>query len=115
MSGKSILGLQKNEYVSLHRELWGWLSENPDKSKEEWTGWEKFDPEEVNAYTFCFACAFTDISPCRDCLLIWEGEGCCNIKPFDCNGLFKQWEYEEDFPRRTSLAAKIRDLPVREG
>jgi len=28
------------ESVKLHRELWGWLADNPEMSKGDWSGWE---------------------------------------------------------------------------
>jgi len=31
--------LTREEAIRLHRELWGWLAENPMKTKQEWPEW----------------------------------------------------------------------------
>ena len=35
--------LSDEERISLHRELWLWCSENPDKDKTDWPNWEMVD------------------------------------------------------------------------
>lgn len=41
----------------LHKELWVWLSKNPDKSKIDWPGWKKLREEEFHyGIALCFAC-----------------------------------------------------------
>ena len=106
-----------------HKALWNWLSKNPDKEKIEWPGWEwnggKYDDSIRNG---CFACMYT-FNPyegninCHKCPVIWPDNIRCNY----CNeegyvGLYiKYMEENLDFPRRSELAAQIRDLPVREG
>lgn len=108
--------LTKDEAARLHRELWGWLAENPSMEKADWPGWDEFDRNQIRLENYCFACMATD-GGCNGCLLIWPGGDCCDAKePNDSDGLFMKWEcYDEDLLEgRAELARQIRDLPVRE-
>lgn len=51
-------------YIAKHREMWTWLSENPDKGKRDWPGWKKQDRREEND---CFLCGYVATLPNDDC------------------------------------------------
>ena len=94
-----------------HKELWTWLSENPEMDKDDWHGWEVNGGEYDKVYRLCFACEFTIDVSCYSCPLIWPS-GCC----IDYSGLYKAWVEERiNLEERTSLAIKIANLPVRNG
>lgn len=125
--------LTKEEAIRLHRELWGWLAENPNKNKFQWPGWENSEDDytcdglyngEIIPF-YCFACYATvlqigdyaDDDSCAACVLEW-GSGVCDKwddsiipKPI---GLFTKWNESKSDRMRSKLAAKIRDLPERE-
>jgi len=94
-----------------HKELWDWLARNPDKGKEDWPGWKETAMVEAE----CFACQyvtdnFADTLCSGVCPLIWE-----NTKYSCMQSYYYEWTecfIPED---RAVLAAKIRDLPLREG
>jgi len=103
------LELTKDEAVRLHRELWDWLSKNPENAKEDWPGWRDMDIYIVNN---CFGCAFT-IYPnvyaaikCKMCLLKWPNN--------HCGYIHTPWERSNNIKERTRLAEQIRDRPIRE-
>lgn len=115
------LTLEKS--IEYHRELWGWLAENPASNKEDWPGWkqvfEKY-PELMESghivSSRCFACYATKqiaFGGCADCVLEWPGEDCFDDKPDDEKGLFLRWEYAKTLKTSKKLAIQIRDLPVR--
>lgn len=62
--------------LSKHRDMWLWLSENPNRKKEDWIGWANSDfSDRVN---HCFACGYT----IRKC-----GEADCKFCPLDFGGI----------------------------
>ncbi|MFA7171564.1 MAG: hypothetical protein WC180_06245 [Candidatus Paceibacterota bacterium] len=99
--------LTKEETVKLHRELWGWLAENPMKHKADWPGFK----DKGHIINRCFCCEFTaDIKreiDCIKCPLVWPGGGCGS-------SLFGEWEPAKLPEERSRLAALIRDLPIKE-
>jgi len=119
--------LTKEEAIRLHRELWDWLSKNPDKHKGEWPGWEYNGGCNEAAWQDCFCCEFANdvtdedgcvCKDCESCPLVWPITGvCCEPEEYDGEdeGLFTQWARSDaDSKERTALAEQIRDLPVRE-
>lgn len=103
-----------------HRDLWGWLAENPDKEKHNWPGWQINGGEVQDSSTSCLACDYVeDIGmghswTClRDCCpIMWPSK---SKKTYQfCGLLFYEWS-EASEKSRIRLAKKIRDLPVREG
>ena len=48
----SEMKLTRDEAIRLHRELWDWLTRNPDKKKMDWPRWKNFGS--MNGY--CFFC-----------------------------------------------------------
>ena len=109
------------ESVKLHRELWGWLAENPEMSKGDWPGWEDLwvqHPSLKKTISLgslnCFACYATN-NDCDNCVLEWPGVDCCSGGRYgNGKGLFMLWENAMFLEARRKLAAQIRDLPVRE-
>lgn len=67
----------KKYCISEHREMWLWLSENPDKEKRDWPGWKyhndnNFDPTK---HQHCFLCGYVSVAyeeeSCHACPLDW--------------------------------------------
>lgn len=90
----------------LHKELWFWLAENPDKGKNSWPGWGKLP---CNAYK-CFACAQTETKfgiDCDICPLDWEVED----DGFYCEhdgSIFVAWgSSKHDLEKRSIMAEVI--------
>jgi len=101
--------LTKDEAIRLHREMWGWLAENPEKMKCDWPRWKENGGDIEYVCAYCFAC---ELSPgCDNCILVWPCGYCANIKSSD--GLYGRW-YFADISEKARLAEQIRDLPVRE-
>lgn len=86
----------------LHREMWSWLAENPEKQKSDW-----FDKEDVDALDECFACEECN-SHCEECPLDSNVIGCGK----SC-GLYRIWMISEDADVRRALAKVIAGLPWR--
>ena len=101
---------------SKHRELWKWLSENPENGKDDWVAWEYNGGTVDSVSCECFACEYIEIfdGTCRDCPLEFplnhEGEPRCYK-----GGLWRKWELSEDMEERTRLALAIMDLPLKDG
>jgi hypothetical protein len=103
--------LTKKEAIKRHRELWGWLAENPMKDKLDWPGWERYDA----ALNDCFLCEYTSdkFSKCEHCPVVFE-----EIKDYPkgtigycLGGLFSQWDQAIEPKERSHIASLIRDLP----
>lgn len=112
-----------------HTVMWDWLSHNPDREKHHWPGW-------VQCHSIppfrCHACKFAlQMSPvgmkwparCQYCPLEWPGGNCTvdiieweEDTPFPLGFyLFSQWmDLRAGLNERAEIAARIRDLPVRE-
>lgn len=110
------MDLTIDKAIAYHRQLWDWLSENPEKEKEDWPGWNDFYekyPDYKWRSTFCFAC-FMD-KDCEECVLEWPGMDCTDMNNLgDLKGLAQCWQNaKDDKDTRVSLARQIRDLPVR--
>lgn len=101
--------MKKEEYKKLHRELWQWLADNPDKEKSDWPRW-KINGGDYDVYGDCFACEFFKDVLCHDCDLyiksiIISGEPVCQN-----NGFYGQWKLESIQEQRSALALQIKDL-----
>lgn len=109
--------LTREDAIRLHRELWGWLAENPMKEKEDWPGWKKNGGEHPTPPSNCFCCQYAkDVygfgrgSICGKCPLIWERLTLLITSP--CfNSYFGKWDSATAPEERSRLAALIRDLP----
>lgn len=75
----------------LHKELWTWLTKNPDKRKLEWLGFKEIKPPIAH----CFACE--------------EVHGNCLKCPIGkiCNNNFDKWTFSTNLKTRSRLALKI--------
>lgn len=101
---------------SKHRELWKWLSENPELDKEDWDLWEYNGGNVPMCDSDCFACDYnsdrfdviTNECNCDLCPLQWSGNDCTVSE-------FKQWNYAKSDEERTRLALAIMDLPLKDG
>ena len=94
-----------------HKKLWNYLAENPTEYKGDWPGWEVNGGEYSEVDSHCFACEFTLGGTCCDCPLIWPN-GCCT----GYGGLYNTWVNTSiNLEKRTSLALKIANLPVKNG
>lgn len=106
------MNLTKEEAIRLHRELWGWLAENPEAEKEDWPGWKKDYGFDIGEQDYCFCCAYVEqknvVSPCRYCPLKWGKDGVY------CSVYVVPWERTHRLAERSRLASLIRDLPVKE-
>lgn len=110
-------------YYSRHIELWNFLCNNPELDKQDWVKWR------INGGTYeevihsCFACDYVVKNDPISKLLEQRGLLDCDLCPFgyfgtykNClGGLYEEWRSETDLNKKAMLAAKIRDLPVKEG
>jgi len=103
--------LTKKEAIKRHRELWGWLAENPMKDKLDWPGWERYDA----ALNDCFLCEYTSdkFSKCEHCPVEFkETNGYPKGTVGYClGGLFSRWDRAIEPKERSRIASLIRDLP----
>lgn len=94
---------------SLHKALWYWLAENPDKSKCDWIGWRNNGGTIGYVQEYCFACDY-DSKECEDCPLKWTSDRCYLIM-----SEYRLWDRCKDLEYRAGLALAIAELPVKEG
>ena len=105
-----------------HKEMWGWLADNPTKEKDEWPGWKQNGGEYHIVAEYCFACEYdyvvsdcASVGNCRHCPL----KGMSDETSYDClDGDYEEWRYADsvkDLAERKRLAEKIRDWPVKDG
>ena len=103
-----------------HRDLWLWLSENPECWKADWPGWERHQNLPAR---LCFACQYTvDVFRnygfkrsigCDLCPLEWPGKRCTFR---NSTGLYDLWNVSNHLPDvRRKLARDIAELPVKDG
>lgn len=71
----------RKDYIAKHREIWNWLSENPDKEKMHWPGWSIYESVPNN----CFLCGYADATAemsCHNCPIDWRRtEHCMDREP----------------------------------
>lgn len=102
--------LTKKEAVKLHRELWGWLAENPMKKKEDWPEMDKYKP----LFCECFPCQYIrkqQEKECDECLFIWPDPTKHTDDALCQYSLFGKWTAATKPEERSKYAALIRDLP----
>ena len=108
--------------VKYHKELWGWLAENPRAHKYDWPKWG--GEENIDARGHCFFCEYDyqesikgdEEGSCNYCPAIFkklEGISTWNVD-YCLGGLFKKWILTKNQQERSELAAQIRDLPTKE-
>lgn len=109
--------------ISLHREMWTWLADNPSKRKEDWPRWisNGGDVEAVTAS--CFCCEYTFFS-CIDSIFEWPSF--CKGSYYPCIyltnddklsnplGLYSRWDNSfTNLKKRSQFARAIANLPER--
>lgn len=95
--------------IKVHRDLWGWLAENPEKRKEDWPRWKDNGGNILNLEMLCPACALDAQSPSDrcglKCLFIWDLNFCGESE-------FGKYIDAISPGQKTFYAEKIRDLKV---
>lgn len=103
--------------LTKHRELWDWLSKNPDMDKRDWPGWKKYAIRDAWTLNYCFAC-----KAARDQLASWPASSAYEMEKNcreDCplqlgcqrkKSLYDRWYYAQTRSKRKRLAEKIRDI-----
>jgi len=114
--------LTKKEAINRHRELWGWLAENPMKDKLDWPGWNEHEYVKGD----CFLCEYSIGKAVAMCKTFSESPAVmCDYCPvvFEENkypkgtigyclgGLFSRWDRAIEPKERSRIASLIRDLP----
>lgn len=115
--------------------MWNWLSKHPTKKdtvgrtiftqKSDWPGWEKYYRN--ISHTECLCCTWSSKvaqatrsslfdSECDFCPLVWPGGYC--MERYDRNneevsGLYSEWCFSSSWQKRSAIAKKIANLPVR--
>ena len=102
-----------------HKEMWLWLSRHPNEPKSAWPKWEDNGGTVVKPENMCFACSATPLDDdydydakflnCEHCVLVWG-----NDRRKTCNDAeFGEWKLEEDLKKKSELALRIANLPLR--
>ena len=104
--------MKREEAVKLHKEMWGWLAENPDKDKPQWPRWVSNGGTVEDIDYDCFACEdnsdYTGTYSCKNCMIDWGYNNCKSI-----GSPYELWDYSENNEDKAIYAAIIRDLPIR--
>jgi len=89
------------EILVLHKELWDFLAKNPNKSKNSWEGWQKWE----TTYN-CFLCDYFK-GPCGNCPLYHkQGRINCNHN----ESFYNKWTNAESLEEKKKWAEEIRDI-----
>lgn len=93
----------------MHRKLWNWLADNPDKDKFDFFDFFKILPPKWS----CYACAENE----KRCTGKIENINDCPFCPITdissvncCGGLYYDWE-DGDIKYRSAIARQIAELP----
>jgi len=106
--------MERKEAIELHREMWTWLAENPDKCKNEWPEWQENGGSAPYAISSCFACEECSYV-CIACMLDWGiavYDGCYCEK--NERSPYHNWLREKDSTIKSHLANVISKLPIRD-
>ena len=106
--------------LSLHREMWTWLADNPSKRKEDWPRW---NAEVQVCKSYCFLCEFSqNKGGCCSCPVKWPSTSptvfCVFSTTMDwasgmpdiSNGLYNLWRCEDNINLRARYARRISNL-----
>lgn len=96
---------------TMHMELWNWLAENPGMEKVDWPCWKNYEPEEIYAINFCFACEAC-VNECSDCPIKWhkKNTGCLTY-----HTAYTRWMgamYLKNYHSAKEYAIEIAELPL---
>jgi len=105
--------MDKQYAIKMHRELWTWLSKNPEKDKWNWLRWKSHGGtiDSVNANCFCCQYASDINSGCSACPLIWPGGRCDHDDDTGLYNLYMIAGADGDMKLRSKLAYEIANLP----
>lgn len=103
----------KKQAIKDFRALWRWLSDNPEKGKEDWPEWEGNGGTVIEDFWSCPLCRYAlnkcsgyVYERCKLCLIEWDFKTCCS------NGaLFSRWKKTKTLKTRAKLAKQISELP----
>ena len=98
--------------------MWNWLTDNPDKKKKDWPGWQMdysdlFSKEGEN---HCFLCGYVSNTPeeeCFNCPLDWGAtETCLNTdtEPASYFSLYCDAKTEKEGSKYASIIAKLPEI-----
>jgi len=111
--------LNRQRYIKLHKELWGWLATTGEKLKEKWPGWKWNGGKYIDeAGDWCFCCDYAilhaeenenyDIEYCGFCPITWAPDSvqdhCLNA-----GSDYYKWSIANTIKTRKKYAKKIRD------
>lgn len=100
----------KKQLKALHVELWNWLAENPEKSKDDWPRWEFNRGTIKEAENLCFACEAADVptkNNCDGCTCSWGEYSTCEPDE-DGYSIYEEWKRKTG-EERTKYALQVRD------
>lgn len=114
---------------SLHKEMWQWLSNHPDKHKRDWPRWKRNGGNIENISSYCFGCNYNIIykntiekiidnhkqlnydilfgPECKNCPFI------INIRKGCLNNLYIRWCYSSNLNKKRELALQIKNFRVK--
>lgn len=107
--------MTEKEYISLFREIWEWLSENPEKEKNDWPRWKINGGDVEMCISDCPLCEWVNITygnlkDCKDkCPIIWNNDSFCHYT----TGLFWKWTSVRNNEEKRRIAKEISNLPER--
>lgn len=94
---------------TLHKEMWQWLSDNPNKNKRDWPRWKHNGGDIEKSVGNCFACKYS----------IYFGYR-CKYCPFNIdtsksclNDLYIEWCFNNNLNEKKELATQIKNFPVK--
>lgn len=98
-------------YHTLHKDMWNYLYENPNKNKKDWPRWKRNGGDIKIVIGNCFACKYD-----------YKFNGTCDHCPFNIdinktclNDLYIEWCHNNNLEKRKQLAKQIRDFPIKKG
>lgn len=112
-----------------HKALWNWLTENPEKYKQDWPDFDNYDRYLLHINNNCFACVAAKGRDCKRCPLNWHdpktGRLINCLDPYSpyvewtrLGGDYLQDESESErqarLKKRSMLAKQIAEMPLRD-
>jgi len=113
--------LTYKEIQELHKELWTWISKNPEHNfKGDWFRWKRNGGDIENCRINCFACDFMHkyflCCAIKGCPIIWSPITSYK-KAFCIPSIFSEYTdagLKKEWKKAAILALKIANLPWRE-
>jgi hypothetical protein len=106
--------ISKTQRIKLFRELWEWLSENPDKEKAEWHRWNINFGDIIMCTNQCPLCdwvvdTYGSLKDCsKYCPIKWPNEenSCCKSGPFS------EWSRATNHDEKIRYSKQVVKLPL---